>query len=154
MLHLCSNACMQELSSSLHKGMLMHVDVQFESGARTYYISVKMKRTSLMLLFFFLLFFFYWEGGCCWKICSTVLIPYFTLAFNWVFICLCRHQIQCDTPLKIFAFCLLKPLACSCRCNFMNFSKNKRCHKCGEQSAKKDGDNNIEAKKGDWICSE
>ncbi|KAF9667529.1 hypothetical protein SADUNF_Sadunf15G0032600 [Salix dunnii] len=39
-------------------------------------------------------------------------------------------------------------------CNFMNFSKNKRCQKCGEQSAKKDGDNNIEAKKGDWICSE
>ncbi|KAJ6760009.1 ZINC FINGER PROTEIN [Salix purpurea] len=40
------------------------------------------------------------------------------------------------------------------KCNFMNFSKNKRCQKCGEQSAKKDGDNNIEVKKGDWICSE
>ncbi|XP_011035621.1 PREDICTED: uncharacterized protein LOC105133362 [Populus euphratica] len=40
------------------------------------------------------------------------------------------------------------------KCNFMNFSKNKRCQKCGEQSAKKDGDNNIEAKKGDWICSD
>uniref|UniRef100_A0A2K1Y8Y5 RanBP2-type domain-containing protein n=1 Tax=Populus trichocarpa TaxID=3694 RepID=A0A2K1Y8Y5_POPTR len=40
------------------------------------------------------------------------------------------------------------------KCNFMNFTKNKRCRKCGEQSAKKDGDDSIEVKKGDWICSE
>jgi len=100
-------------------------------------------------------FFFLFLGR--WSLlgkCSFVLIPHFSLAFNCVFICLCRHQIQCDTSLKKFAFCLLKSLVCSCRCNFMNFSKNKRCQKCGEQSAKKDGDNNIEAKKGDWICSE
>ncbi|KAJ6977028.1 zinc finger protein VAR3 [Populus alba x Populus x berolinensis] len=40
------------------------------------------------------------------------------------------------------------------KCNFMNFTKNKRCRKCGEQTAKKDGDDSIEVKKGDWICSE
>ncbi|KAG5233893.1 zinc finger family protein [Salix suchowensis] len=39
------------------------------------------------------------------------------------------------------------------KCNFMNFGKNKRCRKCGEQSAKKDGDDSIEVKKRDWICS-
>jgi len=153
MLHLCSNACMLELSSSLHRGMPMHVDVQYESEARTYYISVKMRWTSPMLLFFLLFFLFLGRWSLLGK-CSSVLIPHFSLAFNCVFICLCRHQIQCDTPLEKFAFCLLKSLVCSCRCNFMNFSKNKRCQKCGEQSAKKDGDNNIEAKKGDWICSE
>jgi hypothetical protein len=36
----------------------------------------------------------------------------------------------------------------------MNFAKNKRCRKCGEQSAKKDGVDSFEVKKGDWICSE
>ncbi|CAK7349583.1 unnamed protein product [Dovyalis caffra] len=39
------------------------------------------------------------------------------------------------------------------KCNYMNFSNNKRCRKCGEQSAKKKDNNKTEAKKGDWICS-
>ncbi|WCJ42079.1 zinc finger (Ran-binding) family protein [Euphorbia peplus] len=39
------------------------------------------------------------------------------------------------------------------KCNFMNFSRNKRCLKCREDGPTKLGDTDTEMKKGDWICS-
>ncbi|XP_050214932.1 zinc finger protein VAR3, chloroplastic [Mercurialis annua] len=39
------------------------------------------------------------------------------------------------------------------KCNFMNFSKNIQCLKCGEDGPKKSGVSNMEMKKGDWLCS-
>ncbi|THG21299.1 hypothetical protein TEA_008079 [Camellia sinensis var. sinensis] len=41
-----------------------------------------------------------------------------------------------------------------CRCNFMNFAKNQRCLKCKEDGPKKVGFDDVEMKKGDWICPE
>ncbi|CAL5445278.1 unnamed protein product [Camellia sinensis] len=39
-------------------------------------------------------------------------------------------------------------------CNFMNFAKNQRCLKCKEDGPKKVGFDDVEMKKGDWICPE
>ncbi|XP_023529383.1 zinc finger protein VAR3, chloroplastic-like isoform X1 [Cucurbita pepo subsp. pepo] len=40
------------------------------------------------------------------------------------------------------------------KCNFLNFSRNKRCLKCKEEGPKRVGADDIEMKSGDWICPE
>lgn len=41
-----------------------------------------------------------------------------------------------------------------CRCNFLNFARNRRCLKCNEDGPKRVWENDIEMKNGDWICPE
>ncbi|XP_076906638.1 uncharacterized protein LOC143562828 isoform X2 [Bidens hawaiensis] len=38
------------------------------------------------------------------------------------------------------------------KCNFLNFSRNKKCRECNEDGPQNAGGNNIEMKKGDWNC--
>ncbi|XP_038878457.1 zinc finger protein VAR3, chloroplastic [Benincasa hispida] len=40
------------------------------------------------------------------------------------------------------------------KCNFLNFSRNRRCLKCNEDGPKRVWANDIEMKSGDWICPE
>ncbi|KAL3512173.1 hypothetical protein ACH5RR_024890 [Cinchona calisaya] len=40
------------------------------------------------------------------------------------------------------------------QCNFMNFSRNVRCRKCGEDGPRKIDMNDVEMKEGDWICAD
>ncbi|KAI3696040.1 hypothetical protein L1987_79049 [Smallanthus sonchifolius] len=38
------------------------------------------------------------------------------------------------------------------KCNFLNFSRNKKCRECNEDGPQKTGVEEVEMKKGDWIC--
>lgn len=38
------------------------------------------------------------------------------------------------------------------KCNFLNFSRNKKCRECNEDGPLKAGVDEVEMKKGDWIC--
>ncbi|KAJ0847376.1 putative Zinc finger, RanBP2-type [Helianthus annuus] len=38
------------------------------------------------------------------------------------------------------------------KCNFLNFSRNKKCRECNEDGPQKAGGDNVEMKKGDWNC--
>ncbi|XP_076937476.1 zinc finger protein VAR3, chloroplastic-like [Bidens hawaiensis] len=38
------------------------------------------------------------------------------------------------------------------KCNFLNFSRNKKCRECNEDGPQNAGGNNVEMKKGDWNC--
>nr|KAJ0191512.1 hypothetical protein LSAT_V11C800400610 [Lactuca sativa] len=37
-------------------------------------------------------------------------------------------------------------------CNFLNFSRNKKCRECNEEGPLKPGLDEVEMKKGDWNC--
>ncbi|KAI3910386.1 hypothetical protein MKX01_034780 [Papaver californicum] len=39
------------------------------------------------------------------------------------------------------------------KCNFINFSRNIRCHQCKEDGPKRGSVDDVEMKKGDWTCS-
>lgn len=40
------------------------------------------------------------------------------------------------------------------KCNFMNFSRNRKCLNCEEDGPKSDDPRTFEMKEGDWICTE
>ncbi|CAK9179254.1 unnamed protein product [Ilex paraguariensis] len=40
------------------------------------------------------------------------------------------------------------------KCNFMNFSRNIKCRKCGDGGPRRVGGDDVEMKKGDWVCHE